>query len=179
MEKINYKIFLKQLFIKDLFGKDSHRGVSLTYAWLANQLGHFTLGFLPSIWLSLAFDRTYALVYSIGVSAFWILFEAINLLFPILFKKNKASIFKPKWKNLIYDTVTDVFYFLLGATFSCFLITFSTQLKIATFVVLAILFYPFIDWYSRRIYQQYAYFPFQFRLSQWEGDFLDNKEKIL
>lgn len=29
----------------DLIGKDSYRGVTLTYSWLANQFGHFSLGY--------------------------------------------------------------------------------------------------------------------------------------
>jgi hypothetical protein len=38
--KISFKRILKQLQA-DLIGKDSYRGVTLTYAWLANSLGTF------------------------------------------------------------------------------------------------------------------------------------------
>jgi len=33
----------------DLIGKDSYRGIMFTYALLANQLGHFALGFIPTL----------------------------------------------------------------------------------------------------------------------------------
>ncbi len=33
----------------DLIGKDSHRGITLTYAWLANQFGHISLGFISTL----------------------------------------------------------------------------------------------------------------------------------
>jgi glucokinase len=32
----------------DLIGKDSYRGITLSYAYLANQTGHFALAFVPS-----------------------------------------------------------------------------------------------------------------------------------
>ena len=32
----------------DLIGKDSYRGVTLSYAYLANQTGHFALAFGPA-----------------------------------------------------------------------------------------------------------------------------------
>ncbi|MDO6739206.1 hypothetical protein [Wenyingzhuangia sp. 2_MG-2023] len=178
MEKINSKTFIKQLFVKDLFGKDSHRGVSLTYAWLANQLGHFTLGFFPSIVLSLVFKNEHPpIYYSIIVASVWAYFEVFNLVLPLFFAK-KDMVFKPKWSHLIFDTITDVLYFALGAMVSCVVINPSNlNIKWVSIILLVLLFYPFIYWYTTRIYQQYAYFPFQYRLSQWKGEFLDDEEK--
>ncbi len=46
-QNISFKRILKQLKA-DLIGKDSYRGVTLTYAWLANQFGHISLGFIPT-----------------------------------------------------------------------------------------------------------------------------------
>ncbi len=48
MKHIPIKAILCQLK-KDLVGKDAYRGVSLTYSLLANQFGHFSLGFIPAI----------------------------------------------------------------------------------------------------------------------------------
>lgn len=179
MTKINFKIFIKQLIAKDFLGKDSYRGVSLTYAWLANQLGHFTLGLFPSIVLSVIFKDTPPIVFSKWVAISWFSFEVLNLTMP-LFASKKDRIFKPHWKNLIYDTITDILYFVLGAMFSALLVSEPTPFLIWTNIgLVALLLYPFIDWYTMRIYQQYAYFPFQFRLSQWKGEFLDEFEKII
>lgn len=178
------KYILKQLK-KDLIGKDSHRGVSLTYAWLANQFGHFSLGFLPVIFL-LCFYSHYLnngyislekepYVFAIIVALTWFLFEAGNFLIPILFSKQE-KVFTPQWNNLAFDTLTDVLFFTLGA----FSASLSLELIIKTFEVtlvskwgvlltLAILFLPCKYWYSVRVFQQYAYLPFQFRLSQWSN----------
>lgn len=176
--KITTKLFLKQLIIKDLFGKDSQRGVSLTYAWLANQFGHFALGFIPSIFFSVLLEKNYTpFNVSMFVASFWFIFEIFNLYLPIILEK-KNRLFKPEWSHLINDTVTDILYFTLGALASCILISEPGTYTCWTTTILAILlFFPFKYWYTIRMYQQYAYFPFQYRLSQWNGDFVDNDEK--
>ncbi|GGF68406.1 DnaA ATPase domain-containing protein [Wenyingzhuangia marina] len=176
MKHVNIKIFLKQLIFIDLLGKDSQRGVSLTYAWLANQLGHFSLGFFPTIVFSLIFKKFETpIYYSIYVIIFWILFESLNLTIPIIIKQ-KNCYFKPDWKHLIFDTITDLFYFGLGALAAAYLLTMNKIIGFLTLAILLLLLYPFIYWYTLRIYQQYAFFPFQFRLSQWIGT-IDEMEK--
>ena len=52
MIKTHFNLIINQLKL-DLIGKDSHRGVTLTYSWLANQFGHFSLGFIPTYLLCL------------------------------------------------------------------------------------------------------------------------------
>lgn len=40
--------------VSDWFGKEVQSGYTLTYIWMANQLGHFTLGFIPvciGVWI--------------------------------------------------------------------------------------------------------------------------------
>ncbi|MGY5354097.1 DnaA ATPase domain-containing protein [Wenyingzhuangia sp. IMCC45467] len=176
MKRITPKVFIKQLIIKDLFGKDCQRGVSLTYAWLANQLGHFSLGFFPAIVLSIVFknDET-PLFYSVCVILFWIFFESLNLTIPII-KEHKNRSFKPEWNHLIFDTITDVLYFSFGALSAAYLLSNNLATGLLAILILILLTYPFIYWYTVRIYQQYAYFPFQFRLSQWVGS-IDHDEK--
>lgn len=176
MKRVCYKVFIKQLIIKDLLGKDSQRGISLTYAWLANQLGHFSLGFIPSIVLSSIFSTQKSPMYfSTAVILFWLVFEIINLTLPILIKTKKRS-FKPEWSHLIFDTITDLLYFGLGALVSAFILTQNNSIGYYVILLLFLLFFPFVYWYTLRIYQQYAFFPFQFRLSQWIGN-IDEQEK--
>ena len=68
----------------DLIGKDSHRGITLTYGWLANQIGHYALGFIPT---SLLFLNGFSLLNSmLYVGFFWLAFEIYNALSP-LYKK--------------------------------------------------------------------------------------------
>ncbi|MDO3694659.1 DnaA/Hda family protein [Wenyingzhuangia sp. chi5] len=179
MKRVTAKIFMEQLIFADLLGKDSQRGVSLTYAWLANQLGHFSLGFFPTIVFSLIFKKFETpIYYSIYVMIFWIIFETLNLTIPI-FIKQKYCYFKPDWKHLIFDTITDLLYFSLGALGAAYLLTEDKMIGIITIVILLLLFYPFIYWYTLRIYQQYAFFPFQFRLSQWIGAIDDVEKNII
>ncbi|MGJ8661577.1 MAG: ATP-binding protein, partial [Bacteroidota bacterium] len=84
--RIKLKDVLKQLKA-DAIGKDSHRGVTLTYSWLANQFGHFSLGFIPTILISpfilkyFNFENS-ALTSAYIVSLFWLLFESYNFLGP-------------------------------------------------------------------------------------------------
>ena len=129
---ISFKRILKQLK-DDAIGKDSHRGITLTYAWLANQFGHISLGFIPS-YLVFYFSNFNAEKSAIYVSVFWLLFELYNFLGPLLSKSESKSemvfipkkstyTFKPKWNNLAFDTFTDVCFFAFGAFLFSLLIT--------------------------------------------------------
>ena len=76
----------------DLIGKDSYRGVTLTYTCLANQFGHISLGFIPTfildIILSRYYDNEYAAFWSaVYISAIWFIFETFNFLGPLLLNK--------------------------------------------------------------------------------------------
>lgn len=73
----------------DLIGKDSYRGVTLTYTWLANQFGHISLGFIPTFILYIVLSRYYSndsasIRAAAFISAAWFIFEAFNFLGPLL-----------------------------------------------------------------------------------------------
>lgn len=178
-KNIAFKRILQQLKA-DLIGKDSHRGVTLTYAWLANQFGHISLGFIPSF-LVYYFLNIVAVKSALYVSLFWFLFELYNFLGPLLNKKESSSdvlyvpkknkyIFKPKWSNVAFDTFTDVCFFIMGSfLFALCIVTFNNNVVIIVLVILAIyLAFATQYWYVTKMYQFYARFPFQFRLSQWD-----------
>ena len=175
---ISAKRILQQLK-SDLIGKDSHRGVTLTYSWLANQFGHISLGFIPAFLVYYLLNLE-ALKASLYVSVFWFLFELYNFLGPLLSKrvsnsdvlfvpKKSKYIFNPKWLNVAFDTFTDVCFFLLG----CFLFAFCIHKFNVNTIIIVIaglgLYLAFATryWYLTKMYQFYARFPFQFRLSQW------------
>ena len=175
---ISAKRILQQLK-SDLIGKDSHRGVTLTYSWLANQFGHISLGFIPAFLVYYLLNLE-ALKASLYVSVFWVLFELYNFLGPLLSKrvsnsdvlfvpKKSKYIFNPKWLNVAFDTFTDVCFFLLGCFLFAFCIhKFNVNAVIIVLVVLVIyLVFATRYWYITKMYQFYARFPFQFRLSQW------------
>lgn len=164
---ISFKRILQQLKA-DLIGKDSHRGITLTYAWLANQFGHISLGFIPS-YLLFAFFNLSAVKSAIYVSLFWFLFELYNFLGPLLSKKEKY-IFKPQWINLGFDTFTDVCFFILGSIFFVLtIVRFTNKVPLIILgILLVYLYFASRYWFVTKMYQFYAKFPFQFRLSQWD-----------
>lgn len=205
--KISTRQILNQ-FKDDLIGKDSHRGITLTYAWLANQFGHIALGFIPTFivyhfsenWSKLSWLPSFLKDYfsqmnevkaAILISVIWLLFEIYNFLGPLLLKKESRSgafyipkkekyKFKPKWKNVAFDTFTDVCFFALGA----FLFSLSIDSKNNPTIIILItlgIYLAFASkyWFVTKMYQFYARFPFQFRLSQWDFSISEeNKTKI-
>ncbi len=181
---ISFRQMLRQLRA-DLIGKDSHRGVTLTYAWLANQFGHFSLGYIPAL-IGYYLIRAYttwenpefksALLVFLG----WFLFEIYNFLGPLLLKSvstakalyipsERRYIFKPDWKNIGFDTFTDLLFFGLGAFSSSLLLSFSLPTLAILCGIILLLIYPGYTWYRTKTYMQYARLPVQFRLSQWSG----------
>lgn len=188
---ISFQRILKQLKA-DLIGKDSYRGVTLTYAWLANQFGHLALGFIPSfiLYRFFCFSPIKAAIY---VASFWFLFELYNFLGPLLSKRESNSdvvfmpkkekyIFKPKWFNVAFDTFTDVCFFALGSFLFSICIIKLTNTTILIIIGLLAIYLVFATryWYVTKMYQFYARFPFQFRLSQWNFNILkEDKQKVV
>lgn len=189
------KLVLQQLKA-DLIGKDSYRGVTLSYAWLANQLGHFTLGFLPPHLYYHFYEQvlghpstTSSLVVATVVAAIWLLFELYNFLIPILSAafanrsksaQNEKFVFRPPWLNIAFDTFTDLCFFWIGA-YSFSVGSDTTPISKVILILVSILaIIGFCYWYPVKIVIQNAQFPFQFRLSQWNKKIsVVNKEKAI
>ena len=193
MQSISTKDVLRQLKA-DLIGKDSYRGVTLTYTWLANQFGHFSLGFIPTL-IVYAIIKHNPAVHQPSVSAAfavsitWLLFETYNFLGPLLLNKKSTSnhifvpekkyTFEPAWLNIAFDTITDLSFFWLGA-FSASL--FLLHVPIVVHIIIAlllILIYPCHYWFLTKMYLQYAQYPVQFRLSQWSDTMNDANKKVI
>jgi len=166
----------------DLIGKDSYRGVSLTYSWLANQLGHFSLAFIPTfalyhVLLRFTYIAKPAFWSGIAIAGAWFVFECFNFLGPLLFKKSKQATknasggytFKPDWKNITYDTTTDVLFFTIGAFSMSLSLVYNTTVLYVLLGLILLVLYPIKDWYLTKMYQQAAGYPFQYRLSQWNN----------
>jgi len=168
---IKVKHILAQLKA-DLIGKDSHRGITLTYAWLANQFGHFALGFIPVILLNALFcsrqSANPAFLAFVIVSGFWLLFEIYNFLGPLIRnRRSRRHPFPPPWRNVAFDTATDMLFFWLGTLAAWLFLEYDTQKLLALGALILILLYPMYYWYTTKLIQQSAQYPFQFRLSQW------------
>ncbi|MEO8884839.1 MAG: hypothetical protein ABI367_02180 [Mucilaginibacter sp.] len=187
---INGQAVLKQLKA-DLIGKDSYRGVTLTYTWLANQFGHISLGFIPTILLYLILFHYrvthHAAFYSaLGISVTWLLFETYNFLGPLLLQKHskskvlfvpdKAYTFQPDWKNIAFDTITDLSFFWFGAVSASLLCGYAPGRMIILLVIVVALIYPCRYWYLTKMYLQVPQYPYQFRLAQWDHN-LDDADR--
>ncbi len=173
--------------VKDLIGKDSHRGVTLTYTWLANQFGHFSLGFIPTWIFTVLLGKESSIRVVIGVSAVWLLFEAYNLIGPIWLRRRFKSIvrfrqkvcFEPDTRNLAYDTTTDLVFFWLGSCTAGLIIHQTLGLWIAIGLLVGYIIYAAPYWYRTKIYLQAAQYPFQFRLGQWDKAIDDHVVKAV
>ena len=185
--KISTKRVLKQLK-DDLTGKDSHTGITLSYAWLANQYGHISLGFIPSF-LLFHFFKINAVKSAIYISLVWLVFEIYNFSTSLLSKKvsniedefieKKSSLnFKSKWQNVAFDTFTDVCFFILGAFLFALCVTKGADSKVFVVLIVLGIYLLFASkyWFITKIYQFYARFPYQFRLSQW-GFYINEEDK--
>lgn len=183
MSSISTKSILRQLRA-DLIGKDSYRGVTFSYTWLANQFGHFSLGFIPTLVIydlfTNAFDKEAAAFYSaVLISVGWLLFETYNFLGPLLLEKEPNAgtsptsgsryAFQPAWENVAFDTITDLLFFWTGAFSACRLFTGSAIVVVMLLLFTVSLIYPCRYWYLTKMYLQIPQYPFQFRLSQWRS----------
>lgn len=173
---------LRQLHA-DLIGKDSYRGVTLTYVWMANQFGHFSLGFIPTVvfhrFCAKGAGAADALRFALYVWVFWILFEAYNFLGPLWHKRRSKSkviyvpgrryVFEPAWRNIAFDTATDLLFFGLGAVTASLVCKASVGGWLLLAALMVCVVYPTRYWFLTKLYLQAAQYPLQFRLSQWEN----------
>ena len=189
-----HKLIIKQLK-QDLIGKDAFRGVTLSYAWLANQFGHFALSFIfTAIVYTFFEDRNSSerIVYwiylpSLSVWVFWFVFELVNYVVSII-KLKKSSVIEKNAKSYFYrprrwhfldDLFTDLLFFAQGAFAASLLYKTNTETFWICIAISIVLLYKSIKWYSFKIYLQRALYPFQFRLSQWtEYISVTNKDEI-
>ena len=191
MSLINARAVFRQLK-KDLIGKDAYRGVTLTYAWLANQFGHFALGFIPAIVVYNFIREKPGIHYpelwaALSTWSAWIIFELYNFLGPLVklpsAKKelnNPDYSFPPAWGNVAFDTLTDLFYFGLGALTASLVCSYSGIVLQVIIAMLLLVAWPAYYWYTTKMYIQYAEYPFQLRLSQWQQPISElNKKAIL
>lgn len=169
----------------DLIGKDSQRGITLSYGWLANQCGHCMLGFIPTHLVYLLLKNVFHVkgaswIAAIAIAICWTGFEIYNVVKPLKKQKLEGALFEPDWKNIIYDTATDLGFFAIGAFLAGVLLGFNWYLLIGLLLIGFLLYNASKWWYHTKIYQQASEYPFQFRLSQWNWFMNDaNRQTVL
>jgi hypothetical protein len=137
---------------------------------MANQFGHFALGFIPVFliykflcWINW---RPHSYTAAWIVAIFWLLFEICNFLGPLLKKKNEYR-FTPDWWNVAFDTATDLVFFWIGSASAAIWLNPSKPAFFLLAALVIVVLYPSYYWFTTKMFQQYASYPFQFRLSQW------------
>lgn len=168
----------------DLIGKDSQRGITLSYGWLANQCGHCMLGFIPTHLVYLLLVKVFHVKgaswkAALIIAGLWTLFEIYNVVKPLKKQKAEGALFEPDWKNIIHDTLTDLGFFTLGALLAGLLLGFNWYLLVGLLMVVYVLIAPSKHWYLTKMFQQAAEYPFQFRLSQWKLDMEEDDRKTI
>jgi hypothetical protein len=168
----------------DLIGKDSQRGITLSYGWLANQCGHCMLGFIPAHLLYLLLLKVFHVKgaswkAAVFILLFWTAFEIYNVVKPLSEQKKEGALFEPDWKNIIHDTATDLGFFATGALLAGMLLGFNWYLLTGFLLVAFVLSSPAKYWYHTKIFQQAAEYPFQFRLSQWKLSMEEQNRKMV
>lgn len=184
MRSITFKEILLQLKA-DLIGKDSHRGITLTYAWMANQFGHFSLGFIPTLLVHILIVKyTHwnhpTMVAALLTGGGWLLFELYNFLGPLLLRDSgKTFHFQPDWKNIAFDTFTDLCFFWLGTSSAALYLSPNIQLVFIPIGLGFLLIFFGRHWFLTKMYLQAAQYPFHFRLSQWNGTLCEDDNRTI
>ncbi len=167
-----------QQVLEDWFSKEVQTGYTYSYIWMANQMGHFTLGFLFTYILCWAFILiagwelsnlcvfSWLLVVPVFELVFWTGKEGYDY-YKDVKCANRTGSFKPVKKDIFLDVCTALVYIVFGIAVS-YASFFSLPYALATFgLILLLALLPARYWIVRKICFQRAALPFQYRLSNF------------
>ena len=169
--------------VADWLDKEVQAGYTYTYIWMTNQLGHFTLGFLPTLLVAWIIESAwhwfgnsqpvplrYLLVFPAALAVIWALKEVRDVV--VAEKDAKKGTFPVDSSDLWKDAGTAVFFFWSGiipATLGLFnplyaVISFFILLPIAVVV-------PAWYWLTRKLCFQRGHMPYLARLADFTSRF--------
>jgi len=174
---------------RDLYGtKDVQDVITASYVWLADQLGHITLGLLPTLLLAWAWTGALdhwwpqasntirisgLIVLAALVFGYWIYKELTDYADT---KARAGKVFFFDSADLTWNVKTALFYFGVGGAL-------ATSAFIGVFcivITLLVALYPMLRigywWLRRKLAFQQAGLPFLYRLANFPTD-LDDYEK--
>ncbi len=178
-------ISCKQLFyqaVSDWFGKEVQTGYTVTYVWMANQFGHFGLGFLFTfiiVWIVKSVNPeigpvSHLLWIPFSQLLFWIIKETYDY-FDALKEIRKNKNFDPNKLDIALDALTAVFFISFGIIIS-YLSLFELYYSLIAFVCILIIgMFPSRYWLYRKMCFQQAGFPYQYRLSSFDVEIDEEK----
>jgi hypothetical protein len=114
----------------DLWAKEVQTGYTVTYAWMANQLGHFALGFIPVyflIWLALASTLVDWIKSQFGEDSLlwaqfiipvlwlaWFVYKELGDIKDAIKDAKAANVFPMDISDVRRDAATAVYFFAAG-----------------------------------------------------------------
>ena len=182
-----------QQMISDLTTKDSHRAATLSYAFLANQLGHLALGYIAAAFFNfiLAFLEDADIIFDAQKDSIWINIIAASLsaftwfcvefVYVVKAKAgNGSTTFPPEMSQIYEDVTVDLLFFWLGAFLVLFfrLDDYHNQLFIVSLIWAVILFLWAMKFFRIRMLQQYIGLPFHKRLMDCEISYDSNHTSV-
>lgn len=159
--------------VSDWFGKEVQTGYTYSYIWMANQFGHFNLGFLFTffiIWIADFFSpfKPYGWYIAVPVSQFvlWVGKEIYDYREAVKEAKKHKN-FPVNKKDIALDAATAVLFISFGLV-TAYLSMVHFWLGLISFLlVLLLALLPGRYWLLRKMCFQQAGLPFQYRLSDF------------
>jgi hypothetical protein len=178
----------------DLWAKEVQTGYTTTYAWMANQLGHFALGFVPVyllIWLALALASSLPdwIAHRFGQGSLilaqviipvvylaWFVSKEMGDIKDAINDAKKANVFPMDLGDVRKDALTAVYFFAAGIAVACAdFFTWHQEnhlwywLPVAVFLAQILIgLFPAYYWLSRKKCFQQADVPYIFRLANFK-----------
>lgn len=166
----------------DLYGtKDVQDAITASYVWLADQLGHLTLGLVPTLLLSWAWV-SWSAHYSVGdgwrvlglvaiaalIFVYWCYKEATDYQDA---KKRAGKVFFFDSADILWNVKTALLYFGIGGLLA--FTAFAFDYWLALVVVIALVVWPALRvaywWLRRKLAFQQAGLPYLYRLANFTG----------
>ncbi|HZB93459.1 MAG TPA: hypothetical protein VE397_18570 [Stellaceae bacterium] len=171
----------------DLFGtKDVQDAITATYVWMADQIGHLTLGVVPTIllcwitsliWSSAeGWQRAIFLIPAAAVIAVWGWKELSDLKET---SGRTTGVFPPDSGDVVWNVKTALLYFgigdLLGVAAFLRPILVPIALVLSLWPALAVWFW----WLRRKLAFQQAALPYLYRLANFSSHLDDERVRLV
>jgi hypothetical protein len=181
---VTWQKLLFQVY-QDWIGKEVQTGYTYTYVWMANQLGHFALGFLPTIlvlWV-VAPIRSLSplglmLALPIGSLAFWIWKEVRDFLRCVRMAQGLSFSSMLDRRGIALDAATAVGFIALGILLAYLGNYCPIEGLLGFFIGAVVALGPSWYWLQRRFYFQQAALPLVYRLAFFPGDVVCGRESV-
>ena len=172
----------------DLFGtKDVQETPTVSYTWMADQLGHFTLGFVLTLivyWLAKTSgcplsDRAWFLpALALGNFLIWVVKELFDYRAEVKRAREAGSTFPFNSGEIGQNIRAALFYIGAGAALAAATAFYPPWVAVATFLVLgaAALVVGF-RWVRKKITFQQAGLPYLYRLANFPNSIPEDRRK--